>query len=55
MIGCSAPSAVPPSASRLNQMFGQAVNRCQATPIVAFSEMVIIQANEIRILIIATR
>ena len=55
MIGCSAPSAVPPSASRLNQMLGQAVNRCQATPMVAFSEMVIIQANEIRILIIATR
>lgn len=55
MIGCSAPRAVPPSARRLNQMFGQAVNRCHATPMVAFREMVIIQANEIRILIIATR
>src|SRR3954453_3290517 len=55
LIGCSAPSAVPPSALRLNQMFGQAVNRCQATPIVAFSEIVIIQENEIRILIIAIR
>ena len=48
------PSAVPPEDSRLNQMLKNAVKRCQATPIVGFSEIVIIQAKEMTILSIAT-
>ena len=55
MIGCRPPSAVPPSASRLNQMLKNAVKRCQATPMVGFSEITIIQVKEMTILIIATR
>ena len=52
--GLAAPSAVRPDDSRLNQMFGNARNRCHATPIVGCSEMVIIHAKEIRILTVAT-
>ncbi len=43
-----------PSASRLNQMLKKARNRCQATPIVGVSEMVIIHAKEMRIFTAAT-
>ena len=50
IIGCSPPSAAPPDDSRLNQMFGQAVNRCHATPIVVFCDSTIIQVNEMTIL-----
>ncbi len=32
IIGLSAPSATPPSASRLKKMLGNEENRCQATP-----------------------
>ena len=53
--GRAAPSAVRPEGSRLNQMLGKARNRCQATPIVGWSEIVIIHAKEMRILTIATR
>ena len=53
MIGCSAPSAGTPDDSRLNQMFGQTVNRCQATPIVVLSPMTMNHAIEIMILIAA--
>jgi hypothetical protein len=38
----------------LNQMFGKARKRCQATPIVGRSPRVIAQVIEIAILIIAT-
>ena len=55
MIGCRPPSAVPPSDLRLNQMLKNAVNRCQATPIVVLREITIIQVKEMTILIIATR
>src|SRR5689334_18272432 len=55
VIGASPPSAVVPSALRLNQMFGNARKRCQATPMLVFSEITIIQMNETLILIIATR
>ena len=41
--------------SRLNQMFGHAVKRCHATPIVVLSASTIIQVNEMTILTIATR
>ncbi len=54
-IGCSAPRLVRPSALRLNQMLKNARKRCQATPIVGWRAMVIIQAKDTRILIIATR
>ena len=54
MIGGTAPSAGRPEASRLNQMFGQTVNRCQATPMVAFRPMVRNQAIEMMILIAET-
>src|SRR6185503_2640092 len=54
MIGCSSPSAGVPDDSRLNQMFGQAVNRCQATPIVVLSPMTMNQAIEMMILMAAT-
>ena len=54
MIGASPPSAVPPVALRLNQMFGQAVKRCQATPIVAFRPSTIAHAIDTTILTIAT-
>ena len=50
MIGGSAPSAGRPDASRLNQMFGQTVNRCQATPMVVFSPSTTNQAIEMMIL-----
>ena len=53
-IGASAPSAGRPSARRLNQMFGQAVNRCQATPIVWLRPMVTNQAIEMTIFSAAT-
>ena len=36
-------------------MFGHAVKRCHATPIVVFSDSTIIQVNEMTILTIATR
>jgi hypothetical protein len=55
IIGCRPPSAVRPDDSRLNQMFGNAVNLCHATPIVGLSESTIIQVNEMTILTIATR
>ena len=54
MIGGTAPRAGRPDASRLNQMFGQTVNRCQATPIVRFSPMMMNQAIEMMILIAET-
>ena len=54
LIGCNAPSEVRPSACRLVQMLTNARNRCQATPIVGVSEMVIIHANEMRIFTAAT-
>ncbi len=41
--GLTAPSAVRPLSSRLNQMLNQAVKRCQATPIVRLVEMTISQ------------
>jgi hypothetical protein len=50
----TAPSAVRPEASRLNQMLTKARKRCHATPIVGWSETVIIQANEVRIFTAAT-
>ena len=43
-----------PEDSRLNQMFGQTVNRCQATPMVVFRPMTMNQAIEMMILIAAT-
>ena len=55
IIGWRPPRAVPPSASRLNQMLKNAVNRCQATPIVVFREITIIQVKEMTILSIAIR
>ena len=54
IIGRSAPSAVRPEDSRLSQMLKNARNRCQATPIVGCTEMVISQATEITILTAAT-
>src|SRR6476660_6038651 len=42
--GLTAPSAVR-EGSRLNQMLKNAVNRCQAVPMLRFSEIVIIQAK----------
>ena len=51
--GLTAPSAVRPEDSRLNQMLGQAVKRCQATPIVRLVEMTISQIIASRIFIIA--
>src|SRR6476469_775966 len=53
--GLTAPRAVRPEDSRLNQMLKNARNRCQATPIVRLTEIVIIQMNEIRILTLDTR
>src|SRR4051812_2846971 len=44
MIGCRAPRAGFPEEFRLNQMLGQAVNRCQATPIVMLSPITMNQA-----------
>ncbi len=55
IIGGMPPSAVLASASRLNQMFGKAVNRCHATPMVMLSDSTIIQVNEMTILTIAVR
>jgi hypothetical protein len=55
VIGCSAPSAVAPSALRLKKMFGNARNRCQAILMSIFSDTTIIQTNETLILVIATR
>ena len=54
MIGCRAPRAGRPDDSRLNQMFGQTVNRCQATPIVVCRPITTNQAIEMMILIAAT-
>ena len=54
MIGGTAPRAGRPEASRLNQMLGQTVNRCQATPIVVFNPMVMNQAIEMMILMAET-
>ena len=54
VIGLRLPRAVRPDESRLNQMLGKARKRCHATPIVGVSEMVIIHANEMMILIVAT-
>ena len=54
MIGWSSPSEVRPSAWRLRKMLKKARKRCQATPIVGCSEMVIIHANEMRIFTAAT-
>ena len=53
--GLTAPSAVRPLCSRLNQMLKKAGKRCQATPIVGFSEITIIQVKEMTIFSIATR
>ena len=53
--GLTAPSAVRPVDSRLYQMLKNAVKRCQATPIVGFSEIVTIHPKEMRILSMATR
>lgn len=55
VIGCRAPSAVAPSALRLNQMLGKPRKRCQATPMLVLSETTIIQISETPILIIAVR
>ena len=55
VMGLSAPRAVRPEASRLNQMFGKARKRCHATPIVGCSEIVIIHAKDTRIFTMATR
>ncbi|CAM5340824.1 hypothetical protein SALBM311S_09662 [Streptomyces alboniger] len=55
VIGWRPPSAVPPFASRLNQMFGKARKRCQATPMLVLSETVIIQIMVVPSLIIAAR
>ncbi len=55
VIGWSAPSAVAPSALRLNQMFGKPRKRCHATPMLVFRETTIIQISEVPILIIAVK
>ncbi len=55
VIGWRAPRAVPPVASRLNQMLGKARKRCQATPMLVLSETTIIQMNDVPILIMAVR
>ncbi len=55
VMGCRAPRAVSPVALRLNQMFGKARKRCQATPMLVFSETTIIQMNEVLIFTIAVR
>ena len=52
--GFIAPIAIPPEASRLNQMLKNTVNRCHATPMVRLSEITIIHVKEIRIFSIAT-
>ena len=54
LIGCSSPRLVRPSAWRLKKMLKKARKRCQATPMVGVSAMVIIHAKLIRILIAAT-
>ena len=53
-IGWSSPRLVRPSAWRLKKMLKKARKRCHATPIVGWRAMVIIQANEMRILTAAT-
>lgn len=55
VIGRSAPSAVPPSDFRLNQMFGKARKRCQATPMVVLSPRVMAQIIVTPSLIMAVR
>ncbi len=55
VIGWRAPRAVPPVASRLNQMFGNARKRCQATPMLVFRLTVIIQIMVVPSLIIAKK
>ncbi len=52
-IGWSSPRLVRPSAWRLKKMLKKARKRCQATPIVGCSAMVIIHAKEMMILIAA--
>jgi hypothetical protein len=52
--GGNAPRAGRPEDWRLNQMLGQTVNRCQATPIVVLSPMVMNQAMEMTILTAAS-
>src|SRR5690606_18620276 len=47
-------SAGRPEAARLKKMLKKAANRCQATPMVMLSEMVIIQTNEMTIFRVAT-
>ena len=56
IIGRSAPRPEPAgfAGSRLKKMFGNARNRCQATPIVTFSAITISQVIEMTILIAAT-
>lgn len=49
VIGSRAPSETAPSAFRLNQMFGKARKRCQATPMSVFRATVIIQMKEVAI------
>lgn len=55
VIGWRAPRAVPPVASRLNQMFGKARKRCQATPMLVLSETTIIHTNDVLIFTIAVK
>ena len=52
-IGSRPPRAVPPSARRLNQMFGHAVKRCQATPMVRLRAITISQIIADTILMVA--
>ena len=54
VIGARPPSAVRPVAWRLKKMLKKARKRCQATPMVGCSEIVIIQAKEMTILSVAT-
>src|SRR4051812_14695360 len=49
VIGSSPPRDVAPSALRLNQMFGNARKRCQATPMSVLRATVIIQMKEVAI------
>ena len=50
----SAPSAGAEVPERLKKMFGKAVNRCQATPMVTWVEITITQAMDTAILIRAS-
>ena len=53
--GFIAPRAVPPSDSRLKKMLNQAVNRCQAMPMVMLRAMTISQTIASAILNIAMK